>query len=233
MHSTKKTARLAGLFWILAAITGGFGLFYARSMVVTGDAAATAANILASESSFRAAIVGLLVAQLFMFCFGVTLFQLFKEVNRVLATALFTSLTISVAMAVLNQFNHLGALLVLSHADYLKAFNPEQLNTFAMIFLRMSNYGQGLLEVFWIPYNFAFGLLIIKSRYLPKVLGILLIVASVGFGINIFQKILNPPFHPVMFTRLAMSLGALSGIPTILWLLIKGAKVRPLDQPAS
>jgi hypothetical protein len=233
MNSIKRTARLAGLLWLLAGIPGGFGLFYARSMVVTGDAAATAANIVASEPLFRAAIVSLLFSQLFMFCFGVTLFQLFREVNRVLATVLFTSLTISLAMAVFNQFNNLGALLMLSQADYLKAFNPEQLNTIAMIFLRMSNYGQGLLEVFWIPYNFAFGLLIIKSKYVPKILGILLIIASVGFGINIFTKILNPQFHPLLFTRLAMSFGALSGIPTILWLLIKGAKVEPLDEQAS
>jgi hypothetical protein len=233
MIPTKQTGRLAGLFWSVAAITGGFGLFYARSLVVTGDAAATAANILASESLFRVAIVSLLVSQLFMFCFGVTLFQLFKEANTVLATALFTSLTISVAIACFNQFNNLGALLVLSHADYLKAFNAEQLNTFAMIFLRMSNYGQGLLEVFWIPYNFAFGLLIIKSKYLPKFLGILLIAASVAFGVNIFTKILNPQFHPLMFTRFAMSLGAVSGIPTMLWFLIKGARARPLDEPAT
>jgi uncharacterized protein DUF4386 len=233
MKSTQNTARLAGLLWLLAAITGGFGLLYSRSMVVSGDAAATVANIVAFQSLFRLAIASLLIAQLFMFCFAVTLFQLFKDVNKVLATVLFTSLTISVAMAVLNQFNNLGALLVLSPADYLRVFNPEQLNAIAMIFLRMSNYGQGLLEVFWIPYNFAFGLLIIKSKYLPKILGILLIIASVVFGINIFQKILNPQFHPVMFTRLAMSMGALSGIPTILWLLIKGVAVQPLDQPAS
>ena len=197
MNSTKNTARLAGLLWLLAGIPGGFGLFYARSMVVTGDAAATAANIVASESLFRAAIVSLLFSQLFMFCFGVTLFQLFREVNRVLATVLFTSLTISLAMAVFNQFNNLGALLMLSQADYLKAFNPEQLNTIAMIFLRMSNYGQGLLEVFWIPYNFAFGLLIIKSKYVPKILGILLIIASVGFGF--FYKYLIPNFFFLFF----------------------------------
>jgi hypothetical protein len=92
MDSAKNTARLAGLLWLLAAVPGGFGLFYARSMVVTGDAAATAANIVAYESSFRAAIVSSLVSQLFMFCFGVILFQLFKEVNKILAIVLFTSL---------------------------------------------------------------------------------------------------------------------------------------------
>lgn len=228
-----KTARLAGLFWLLAAITGGFGLLYSRSMVVSGDAAATAANIVAHGSLFRAAIVSLLISQLFMFSLAVTLFHLFEEVNRVLARVLFTALTISIAMAVLNQINSLGALLILTPADYLKAFSPEQLNTIATVFLRMSNYGQGLLEVFWIPYYFAFGLLVIKSNYLPKIFGIFLIIASIGFGTNIFVKILDPQFHPLLFTRLAMSMGALSGIPTILWLLIKGVKVQPLDQPAS
>ena len=99
-----------------------------------------------------------------------------------------------------------------------------------MIFLRLANsFGQGLLEIFWTPYYLSFGLLIIKSRFLPKIFGILLMIMSVGFAINIFTKFLIPHFYPAIFTQLAMSLGALGGIPTMLWLLIKGAKVRPLD----
>jgi hypothetical protein len=234
MNSTKKTARLAGLLWFLVAVTGGFGLFYVRSnLIVTGDAAATAANIVASESLFRAAIVSILISQIFLFFFGLTLFYLFKEVNKVLATVFLTSVMMTVAIAVVNQLNNFGVLLVLSQADYLKVFSPEQLNAMAMIFLRLANSGQGLLEIFWTLYFFSFGLLIIKSRFLPKILGILLMIMSVGFAINILEKFLIPQFHPVMFTRLAMSLGALGGIPTIFWLLIKGAKVEPLDEPAS
>ncbi len=233
MNSTKKTARLAGLLWFLSAVAGGFGLFYVRSnLIVTGDAAATAANIVASESLFRAAIVSNLFSQLFLFFFGLTLFHLFKEVNKVLARVFLTSILMTVAIAVVNQLNTFGALLVLNRADYLKAFAPEQLTAMAMIFLRLNNsFGQGLLEIFWGVYLFAFGLLIIKSRFAPKFLGILLMIMGVGYWVNLFTKFLIPQFHPLMFTRLAMTLGALGGIPTIFWLLIKGAMVQLPETP--
>jgi len=155
---------------------------------------------------------------------------LFKEVNKWLATVLLASAMITVAIAVVNTLNHFGALLVLSQADYLNVFNPEQLNAMAMILLRLANgSGQGLLEIFWAPYYFSFGLLIIRSRFLPKILGILLMIMGVGFAINVFEKFLFPQFYPAVFTQLAMLGGALGGIPTIFWLLIKGAKVQPLD----
>ena len=235
MNASKKTARLAGLLFVLAGVAGGFGLFYIRSyVIVPGDAAATVANIRASEFLYRAAILGTLFSQVFLFFFGLTLFQLFKDVNRVLATVFLTSVLMSVGIAVVNTLNHFQALLLLSGADYLKVFTPEQLNAMAMVSIRLANSsGQGLLEIFWTPYYFAFGLLIIKSRYLPKVLGVLLMIMSIGYAVNVFEKVLIPEFHPLIFTRLAMTLGALGGIPTVLWLLIKGAKVEPRDEPLS
>jgi hypothetical protein len=134
----------------------------------------------------------------------------------------------TVAIAVVNTLNSFGALLVLSRADYLQVFPPEQLNAAAMFFLRMSNgIGQGLLEIFWTPLYLSFGLLVIRYGFIPKVLGVLLMIMGVGYAINILQKFLVPQFHPVMFTRLAMGLGALGGLPTILWLLIKGMRVQP------
>lgn len=103
-----------------------------------------------------------------------------------------------------------------------------------MIFLRLSNsFGQGLLEIFWVPYYFSFGLLIIRSRFLPKIFGIMLIVASLGFAVNILDKFLIPQFYPAAFTQLAMTLSALSVLPTMFWLLIKGARVQPLNDQAS
>ena len=140
----------------------------------------------------------------------------------------------TVGLAVVNTLHHFEALLILSQADYLKVFNPEQLNAMAMTSVRLANSpGQGLLEIFWTPYYFSFGLLVFKYRFLPRVMGSLLMIMGVGYGINLLEKFLIPQFHPVMFTRLAMTLGALGGIPTILWLLIKGAKVQSLDEPAS
>lgn len=208
---------------------------YVRSkVIVAGDAAATAGNIVASEFLFRAAIVSNLFSQVFLYFFGLTMYHLFQETNKRLATVFLTSIMLTVAIAVVNALNNFGALLVLSQADYLKAFTPEQLNAMAMIFLRLSNsFGQGLLEIFWVPYFFSFGLLIIKSRYLPKIFGILLMIMSVAYALNILDKFLIPKFYPTVFTMLAMALGALGGLPTMLWLLIKGAAIRRLDDQPS
>ncbi len=234
VNSISRTGRLAGLLLLLSALSTGFSLGYVRShLIISGDAAATAGNITANEFLFRAGIIGILITQIFMFFLGLTLYSLFKQVNKVLATVLFASVMMSVAIAVVDSLNNMGALFVLSRADYMKAFNPDQLNAMAMIFVRLANGGQGLLELFWAPYLFAFGLLAIKSRYLPKILGILLITSCIGFPINTLSKILIPDFHPVFFTQFAMFCGALGGIPVILWLLIKGAQAQPLDKLAS
>lgn len=224
MNARKNTARLAGLFWILATVATAFGLVYAQpKLIVPGDAAATAANIMASELLFRAAIVSHLLAQIFLFLFGLTLFQLIKEINKAWATVFLTSILLTVAIGVANQLNNFGVLLLLGQADYLKQFTPEQLHAMAMTLLRLSNSGQGLLELFWTPYLFSLGWLILRSRFLPRPLGVLLMIMSAGFWINCFTKFLIPGFHPGMFTQLAMGLGALGGLPTKFWLLIRGA----------
>lgn len=95
------------------------------------------------------------------------------------------------------------------------------------------SFGQGLLEIFWTPFYLCFGLLVLKSRFLPKILGVLLLIMSIGYAVNILTKFLVPQFYPAFFTELAMSLGALGGIPTMLWLLIMGAKDQPLVDRAS
>ena len=235
MNSSKNTARLAGLLWFLSTTSGAFSLLYIRTnVIVPGDAATTAGNIMASESLYRAAIVSSLFSQIFMFFLGLTLFHLFKEVNKQLATELLASVIIAVAIAVVNSMNHFGALLVLGRADYLNVFSAEQLNAIAMTLIRLANSaGQGLLEIFWVPYYFSFGLLVIRSKFLPTILGILLMIMGTGFALNVLEKFLLPQFYPVVFSQLAMLGGALGGIPTMLWLLIKGANVQSLEDQAS
>jgi hypothetical protein len=234
MNSSRNTARLAGLLWFLSTVTGGFGLIFIRSNVlVPGDATATAANLMASEFLFRAAIVSSLFSQVFLFFLGLTLFHLFKEFNQRVATVLLASLMISVAIAVVNTLNLFGALLVLSQADFLNVFNTEQRSAMAFLFLRLANSsGQGLLEIFWAPYYVSFGLLILRSRFLPKIFGILLMLMGIGFATNVFEKFLFPQFYPALFTQFAMLAGALGGIPTMLWLLIKGANIEPWKKHA-
>lgn len=222
----RKTARLAGLFYLLQVLATGFNLGYVRSaLIVAGNATATANNIMANESLFRMAIVSNLFAQLFLLFFGVKIVRLFTGVNKTWSAVFLTSIVMTVTIAVVNSLNTIGALTVLGKADYLAVFGQEQRNAIMMIFLRLNNSGIGLFELFFAPSLFAFGVLIIKSTYIPKILGILLIISTLGFPINTLTKLLIPQLYPVTFTQFAMFCGALGGIPIIFWLLIKGVNV--------
>ncbi len=224
-ESQRKTARIAGLLWLLTAATASFSLVYVRpKLIVFGDAAATAGNIIAFDSLFRLGIVATILSTIFSLFFGLEIFRLFKEGYRKLATAFLASLVVGVGVAVINSLNNIGAMIVLGDYDYLKAFGAEQLNALAMIFLRLNNFGIGLVELFTALYMFTFGLLIIRSGYLPRILGILLIIGACAFPVNTFTKILIPQFYPVLMTQITMLLNAFGPPATMLWLLIKGVQ---------
>jgi Domain of unknown function (DUF4386) len=228
MTSSRNTARLAGLLWLLAAATTGFSLVYVRpKLTVAGDAAATVNNIIAFESLFRAAIASSILSQILFLFFGLTIFRLFKGVHKTLAMVFLASLLVGVSVGVVNSLNNIGALVVVTNPDYLKAFQPAQINVLAMTFLRLNNSGIGLVELFTALYMFSFGLLIIRSGYLPRVIGILLIVGACAFPINTFTKILIPQFYPLLIMRVTMFLNAFGAPATILWLLIKGINEPP------
>lgn len=232
MKPNRNLGRVGGVLLILSAITAGFYLTYLRSyVIVPNDAAATAANIKSAELWFRVAIVSNLFSEMCTFLFALLMFQIFKQADKWLATVFLVSVMMTVTLAVANMLHHFEALIFLSQPDYLRVFTAEQLNAMAMNSIRLANSpGQGLLEVFWTPYYLSFGLLVFKYRFIPKILGVFLMMMGVGFAINILDKFLVPQFHPVAFTRFAMMLGALGGLPTMFWLLIKGVNEPRLDQ---
>ncbi len=226
VNSLKKTSRIVFLFWALYAVPAIFSLQYVRpKLIVFGDAIATVNNIMAHEFLFRMGIVSHLFAQVFLLLFGMSVFRLFKGVNKTWATIFWTSILMTVAITFVNTLNYIAPLIVLSKADYLNVFQQEQLHVIVMIFLRLSNFGQALYEIFWGLYLFAFGLLIIKSRYIPRILGVLLIIGSIGFPINTVTKLLIPEFYPAIFTQMAMLFSGLGVLPTLFWILIIGAKI--------
>lgn len=226
MNPLKMTARIAGLFWILGAITTIFSLFYIHStLVVPGDATKTANNILANEYLFRIGVVSDLLARMFSFFFGLTVFRLFREVSKTWSTVFFSSALMVVAIGVVNSFNNVAALAVLRKPDYLSVFMPEQLNAIAMIFLRMYGSGQVILEIFWLPHLFALGLLIAKSKFIPKIFGISLMIGSFGFPLTTFAKLLIPQSaFPEMILLITQVFTAPALIATNFWFLIKGIK---------
>jgi hypothetical protein len=232
MTSKKRTARLAGWFWLLTAATGGFALVYARpKLIVFSNASVTIANLVTYEGLFRAAITSSIFSAIFSFFFGIAIYRLFSEVRKTLSITFLSAVLVSAALSVGNALIQLGALVSIGDADYLKALQPEQVKALTMIFLRMNNYGLGLAEVFTGIYLFTLGLLILKTEYVPRFLGVLLMIGACAFPVNTFAKILAPHFFPGM-TQVTMLMNALGSPLTMLWLLIKGVKDDALTKSA-
>lgn len=230
VYSLKQRGRIVFLFWALYAAPAIYSLQYVRpKLIVFGDTLATVNNITAHELLFRMGIVSHLIAQVFLLLFGMAVVRLFNGVNKTWTSIFWTSILMTVAITVVNTLNYVAALIILSKADYLNVFQQEQLHALVMLFLRLSNFGQALFEIFWGLYLFAFGLLIIKSRFIPRILGMLMIVGSIGFPINTFTKLLVPEFYPGIFTQVTMFLSGLGVVPTLFWILIVGAKEQRLN----
>jgi hypothetical protein len=226
INSFKKTARLAGLFWILSSAAIFFNLQIVRSKIFfPNDAASIADNIIANELFYRAGIACYLFAQLFLLCFGLTIFRLFKEVNKTWSSFFLSSILLTVALAFVNAIFKIGALILLKKPDYLGIFQAEQLKAMMMFSFRLSDAAQLFLEIFWGLYLFALGLLFLRSRFVPKILGFLLIIQSTIYPFNTFTKLVIPQFYPGIISQLTVIFGAI-GAPAMFWLLIKGAKAK-------
>lgn len=225
--SNKKNARIAGIWYLLVAITGGFGLMYVPEQVmVADDAAATAKNILDAELLFRLGILSNLACQTCFVFLVLALDRLLKPVNPTQSRLMVMLVVVSVPIAFLNTLNLVAVLQLVNGAEYLKAFEPTQLQAFAMFFLRLHEQGVVIVEIFWGLWLFPLGYLIFKSGFIPKILGILLMLACVSYLIDCYIALVVPEYRAVTstFTMWPSTIGELS---IVLWLLIMGAKNQP------
>jgi hypothetical protein len=219
--SIKKTARTAGLWYLIVAIISPFGLIYVPAkLIVPGNATVTVNNIMASEFLFRIGIVSFLLSQIASIFLVLALYRLFKRVDQKRALLMVALVLVSVPIGFLNMLNPLVVMFLLSGADFLSAFGTNQLNALVMVFLALQDYGTVLAEIFWGLWLFPFGLLVIKSGFFPKILGILLVVACFCYVAYSITCILFPNYNIMLLTVPA----AVAEFSMILWLLIKGAK---------
>jgi Domain of unknown function (DUF4386) len=227
MNSTKKTARLAGVLYLVNGVTGFFGIIYVPSrLIVSGNAAATANNILASERLFRVGIVSeLICAAEFVFLLWV-LYRLLAGVSRTHASLMVILGLVFVPIMCVNVLNEIAALTLLRGADFLSAFDKRQLEAMAMLFLDLHRYGYVVGWIFGL-WLFPFGVLVFKSGFLPRILGVLLIAACFGYLADSLTPLLLPGYADIVgrFANIALTLGEPA---IILWLLIRGAKDQPL-----
>jgi len=229
MNSNKKNARMAGLLYLLMGVTGAFGLMYVPSTImVAGDPAATTDNIVNSELLYRLGIISNLICQTSFIFLVLALNRLFNGVNEKQAKLMVSIVIAAVPVAFLNELNQIAALHLLSDAKYLKVFAPDQLNTLAMIFLNLHEQGTFIAGIFWGLWLFPFGYLVIKSGFIPKVLGILLMIGCFAYLIDSSAALLIPQLKSAITNILMLPL-AIGEISMILWLLVKGVKDRKPD----
>jgi hypothetical protein len=225
-----KTARVAGFLYLLMAPFGVFGILWASSLIVPGDAAITANNIMASESLFRLSIVSALMVQIICIFMVLILYKLLKPVNKNHALLMVIFILVGAPIAMLNELNRFIALLLLSGADYLTVFTADQLQALVPLFLDLHEQGVTIAGIFWSLWLFPMGYLVFKSGYIPRILGVLLIIAGFGYLIDSFAGFLLPNFYaPISQFILFTTYGELL-FP--LWLLIKGVNVEQWEKRA-
>lgn len=224
MKSATNPGRVAGILYLLLAVFGPFGLVIMPTMlIVNGDAAATASNILASEGMFRLAIVSGVMVALVEIGLVVVLYQLLRPVNQTLSLiAAFSRLVMAVVQAI-NLLNYFAVLLLLSGADYLNVFEPDQINASVLLFLNLHSVAANLWQIFFGLHLLILGYLIFRSGYIPRILGILLLIAASGYLISSFGNVVFPDYHAT-FTQIILVFTVIPELALMAWLLVKGAQ---------
>jgi len=220
--SQRKALKSAGLLYLLLAISAPIGLLYVPStLIVSGNATATADNIRASESLLRIGIGSELFHQAIVVFLVLSLYRLFKPVNENHAKLLVVlGALVSVPIMFLNVLNEVAALILVSGADFLSAFDKTQLDALAFLFLRLHGQGITIASIFWGLWLFPFGILVIRSGFIPRVLGILLFVAGSAYLASAFTSLILPRYGHLV-GEYAMVL-EIAEVPMVFWLFIRG-----------
>jgi hypothetical protein len=232
MNPTKKQARIAGLWYLLLGVTAPIGLVYVPGkIIVPGNAAATIENLRASTSLLRIGIGSELFHQIIGIFLVLALYRLFKAVNEKYAVLMVIFSLLSVPIVFVNVLNEIAAIVLVSGADFLSVFEKHQLDAWAYLFLRLHGQGISVAAIFWGLWLFPFGILIIRSGFIPRFLGVLLFIAGFAYLADSFTTLVLTRYAPFV-GKFAMILMA-AELPIMFWLLIWGAKTKPLDAPAS
>ncbi|MBI3675067.1 MAG: DUF4386 domain-containing protein [Proteobacteria bacterium] len=235
--SPQFIARIGGLLLLISLVAGGFGEFYVPSkVIVSSDAAATAKNIVAFGWLYRLGYAGYIVEALCDTGLTLVFYLLLKPVGRELALLAFLLRIISTAVFAAAELFYFAPTVILGGANTLKAFPPDQLNALSLLSLKLYGYGAIVPTVFYGVAWIVLGYLMWKSRYLPRLLGALLILAGVSTVFRNLALILAPAYAS-SYLLLPLVGG---GLFLMLWLLVRGVNVRkwqewqqPADSVAS
>ena len=232
MSSTRNPGRVAGFWYLLLCLIGPVRLIYIPGkLFVHGNATATVNNIAAHEWLFRFGIVGDLLCGVILIFLTLAFYRLFKEVDQYLAVLV---VIFGGVMPALIDFvgvvSDAGALMVVRGADFLSAFDKPQRDALAMLFLRLRDDQNTAAEILWGIWLLPLAVLVYRSRFLPRFLGIWLTINGFAYVIMSFTGELVPQYYEKVFILSQPALFA--ELAFMLWLVIKGAKPQSLDAPA-
>jgi len=226
--SPRLKARMAGVCQLMEAVTAAFGeVIIPGKLVVAGNAAATAANILGHERLFWLGFVLSLIGVAFHIAWALLMYELLNPVNRSLSRLAAFVILVGCAIQALTSLLYLAPLIILQGGSSLSAFAPEQLQALALVFLRLNDYAFQIYLVFFGVWCLLIGYLIFRSTFLPRILGVLLAISGLGWVTYLY-----PPFAHRVYPIIAAA-SALGEIPLELWLIVMGVNVQRWKEQAS
>jgi len=223
--SLKNTARIAGLLYLFLIITGVYGIMYIPSqIIVAGDSVSTAKNIISNELLFRTGVLNDIISNTIFLFLVLFLYRLFKLVNEYQAKIMFALVVVQIPVVFMMEAFNVTSLMILK-GEILKTFELSQRQDLAILFININEYGTLSLEMFWGLWLLPFGLLVYKSEFIPRILGILLVIGGIAYMIDSTIGILFPSYSSFVKypTLLLVAIGEIS---ITLWLLIKGVKTK-------
>lgn len=227
--SPRSLARMAGVFQLLEALTATFGqVIVPGRLVVAGNAAATAANILGHEQLVWLGFASSLVGVVFHLAWALLLYDLLKPVNRRLSLFAAFVILVGCAMQALTSVFYLGPMLILNAGRSLSALTAEQLQALAYMFVRLNGYANDTYLVFFGLWCVLIGYLIFRSTFLPRALGVLVVISGLGW-----MMYLVPPVAVQLFIPYIAGASALGEIPLLLWFLAVGVNEQRWEEQAS
>ena len=227
LHSLKSQARLAGLLYLLVTITGVYVIMYVPSQIfVPGDSVSTIKNIISNEFLFRTGVLVDLITNTFFLLLAVALYRLLKSVNENLAKTMLALVIVQVPVVFFMEALNITSLMILK-GEIFTTFALGQSQDLAILLIKINEYGTLPLEMFWGLWLLPFGLLVYKSEFIPRIFGILILIAGIAYMVSSTVGILFP--DQISLVRYPTLLFAGVGeISITLWLLIKGVKTKEL-----
>ena len=232
MNTTRNPGRLAGLLYLLVSIPGVFALMVVPGrLIVHGDPAATINNIAASETLFRCGIAAELICQALFILVAIALYDLFKGVNQRQAMLMVILITVSIPIAFVNELNAIATLLLVHGVGFLSIFDKPQRDPLAMLFVNLHGRGFDVAGIFWGLWLFPLGLLVYRSGFVPRILGVLLIANCCSYLLNSLASLVLPQYE-VIVSRWMEPFG-FGELLFMFWILIMGANPGTSAGPAS